>query len=171
MESVTYNRQATIRGHENANAKDIEMKCRIGGAAPRTPARACATAWVVASALLVLPQPALAQRSSGPVGAAETNRPQLAEEEVRPPTRAQGKRSTDTPRSIADPDRDFAIRIRKLEEEAQKLAQAQLKDGADAEMRAIAQSMIDARKDEIGKLDAWLARRKPPENKPIPRML
>ena len=150
--------------------KDIEMKCRIETGALHAPVRAGVGTWAVAALLVVLPQAVLAQPSTR-AGTPQMNRPQVAEEEPRAPADAHGARNHGAPRSIRDPDRDFAIRIRKHEEDALKLAEGLLKDGADAEMRAIAQSMIDTRRHEIAKLDAWIARRKPPENKPIPRML
>ena len=58
-----------------------------------------------------------------------------------------------------DVDYDFAVNMRKHHQMALTMAQAQLKDGKDAQMRDMANKIIVAQKKEITALDRWIAAR------------
>lgn len=58
-----------------------------------------------------------------------------------------------------DVDYDFAVNMRKHHQMALTMAQAQLKNGKDAQMRDMANKIIVAQKKEITALDRWIAAR------------
>lgn len=60
-----------------------------------------------------------------------------------------------------DVDYDFAANMRMHHNQAIEMSQAQLKNGNDAEMKAMATSTITSQKEEIGVLDRWMADNKP----------
>lgn len=55
-----------------------------------------------------------------------------------------------------DADHDFAMMMRIHHQGALKMAQAELANGKDPEMRKMARNIITAQKKEIGQLDRWL---------------
>lgn len=56
-------------------------------------------------------------------------------------------------------DYDFAVNMRKHHQMALVMAQAQMKNGKDSVMRAMANKIIVAQKKEIAELDRWIAGR------------
>lgn len=54
-------------------------------------------------------------------------------------------------------DYDFAVNMRKHHQMALVMAQAQMKNGKDSVMRAMANKIIVAQKKEIAELDRWIA--------------
>lgn len=56
-----------------------------------------------------------------------------------------------------DVDYDFAVNMRKHHQMAMTMAQAQLKNGKDAQLRDMANKIIVAQKKEIVALDRWIA--------------
>lgn len=56
-----------------------------------------------------------------------------------------------------DQDYDFAMMMKMHHEKGVKMAQKELDEGKDPEMRAAAQKIIDAQKKEIADFDKWLA--------------
>ncbi len=56
-----------------------------------------------------------------------------------------------------DVDYDFAVNMRKHHQMALIMAQAQMKNGKDSAMRAMANKIIVAQKKEIAELDRWIA--------------
>ena len=131
----------------------------------------CACAALAVTTLFVAaPRASLAQTSAGAPAAPGMRRPQPADEEVtvRSPNDVKGAKSVVPAFNIVDPDRDFAVRVRRHEDAALQLAEAEMQTGKDVEMRAIAKRIVDSHKQNIEKLDAWLARRKIPT---VPRML
>jgi uncharacterized protein (DUF305 family) len=61
-----------------------------------------------------------------------------------------------------DVDYDFAFNMRKHHQMALVMAEAQLKNGKDAKLRAMATEIIAAQDKEIAELDRWLATRDQP---------
>jgi uncharacterized protein (DUF305 family) len=57
-------------------------------------------------------------------------------------------------------DRDFAMMMKIHHQGAVAMAQAELKSGKDAKMRAMAKQIIEAQQKEIKEFDQWLAKRK-----------
>lgn len=66
----------------------------------------------------------------------------------------------DPPQTIADPEREFALKLLESEEQGLKLAEAHAATATDAQMREIARDVAAARRTEIARLRAWLANRK-----------
>jgi uncharacterized protein (DUF305 family) len=60
-----------------------------------------------------------------------------------------------------DQDYDFASMMRHHHQMGLEMAQKELKNGKNDEMRQMAQKIVDAQKKEIATLDAWLAKNKP----------
>lgn len=56
-------------------------------------------------------------------------------------------------------DYDFAVNMRKHHQMALTMAEAQLKEGRDAKLRAMATQIIVGQKKEIAELDRWIATR------------
>lgn len=56
-----------------------------------------------------------------------------------------------------DADYDFAVNMRKHHQMALVMAQAEMKNGKDSTMRAMANKIIVAQKKEIAELDRWIA--------------
>ena len=131
---------------------------------------ACAAALAVAMLVVMAPRASFAQTSAGAPSTPQMRRPQPADDEVtvRSPNDVKGARNTVPSFNIVDPDRDFAVRVRRHEEAALQLAKAEMETGKDAEMRAIAKNLVESHRQVIEKLDAWLAGRKIPT---VPRML
>ena len=64
-------------------------------------------------------------------------------------------------KKTGDADYDFAMGMRHHHHLGVDMAKHELKDGKNAEMRQMAQKIVDAQKEEIARLDAWLAKNKP----------
>jgi uncharacterized protein (DUF305 family) len=58
-----------------------------------------------------------------------------------------------------DVDYDFAVNMRKHHQMALMMSEAQLKNGKNAKLRAMATQIIAAQKKEIAELDRWIATR------------
>lgn len=59
-----------------------------------------------------------------------------------------------------DTDRDFAMMMKIHHQGAIDMAQAELKGGKDAKMRAIAKRIIEAQQKEIREFEQWIDKRK-----------
>ena len=64
-------------------------------------------------------------------------------------------------RMTGDQDYDFAMMMRKHHKMAVRMAEKELKEGKDAGLRAMAQSMLDMQTREAAQLDTWLQAHKP----------
>jgi uncharacterized protein (DUF305 family) len=60
-----------------------------------------------------------------------------------------------------DADYDFASMMRQHHQMGLHMAQEELKNGKNAEMKQMAQKVIDGQTQELAALDAWLAKHKP----------
>lgn len=69
-------------------------------------------------------------------------------------------KSMDAMKMSGDTDRDFAMMMKMHHQGAIDMAQIELKNGKDAEMRAMAKGIIEAQRKEIKEFDEWLAKRK-----------
>ncbi len=58
-----------------------------------------------------------------------------------------------------DVDYDFAVNMRKHHQMAVMMSEAQLKNGKDAKLRAMATQIIAAQKKEVAQLDRWIGTR------------
>lgn len=59
-----------------------------------------------------------------------------------------------------DQDRDFAMMMREHHQQALPMAQKEIKDGKNPEMRKMARNIVKAQTKEIAQFDAWLAHHK-----------
>ncbi len=59
-----------------------------------------------------------------------------------------------------DQDRDFAMMMREHHQMALPMAQKEIKDGKNPEMRKMAQDIVKTQTKEIAQFDAWLAHHK-----------
>ena len=64
-----------------------------------------------------------------------------------------------------NPDVDFAMMMRMHHQGAIDMAQAELKNGKEPQMRKIAQSIVASQKKEIAQFDRFLAKHAHPDNK------
>lgn len=60
-----------------------------------------------------------------------------------------------------DVDYDFATMMRQHHQMGINMAQKQIKEGKNPEMKQMAQKIVDAQTKEIAQFDAWLAKNKP----------
>lgn len=70
-------------------------------------------------------------------------------------TNMQGMKMT------GDQDYDFAMMMREHHKMALPMANKEIKEGKNAELRRMAQDIVDAQTKEIAKFDAWLSAHKP----------
>ena len=69
-------------------------------------------------------------------------------------------KSMENMKPSGDTDRDFAMMMKVHHQGAIDMAQAELKSGKDAKMRAMAKRIIEAQRKEIKEFDQWLEKRK-----------
>ena len=59
-----------------------------------------------------------------------------------------------------DTDKDFAMMMKMHHQQAIEMAKVEMQSGKSAQLKAMAQKMIDDQSKEIGELDAWLQQHK-----------
>lgn len=69
-----------------------------------------------------------------------------------------------------DPDQDFAMMMRSHHQKALPMAREEIARGKDANMRRMAQTILDTQTKEIGQFDAWLSQRPMSKNHPMSGM-
>jgi uncharacterized protein (DUF305 family) len=72
----------------------------------------------------------------------------------------KGMKEMQSMRTSGDVDRDFASMMRMHHQQAIDMAREELRNGKDAEMKAMAQKIVDDQSKEVKELDDWLAKRK-----------
>ena len=71
----------------------------------------------------------------------------------------KGMRDMQSMPTTGDVDRDFAAMMRMHHEQAIEMAQQQLRDGKDPQMKAMAKRIIEDQRKEVKEFDDWLAKR------------
>ena len=71
----------------------------------------------------------------------------------------KGMREMQSMRTTGDIDRDFATMMRMHHQQAIEMAEQQLRDGKDPEMKAMAKRIIEDQRKEVKEFDDWLAKR------------
>lgn len=61
------------------------------------------------------------------------------------------------PKPTGDMDYDFAMMMRQHHKQAIDMAQMELQNGKNPQMRAMAQKLVDSQKQEIAEFDKWLS--------------
>lgn len=137
---------------------------RRGSDTPSTPSfphRTALARWGTILFILCVacaPQSGDAQSSSKDVRVAQSSRPQPAEEDRIPG--APGMPIFADQQRIADPERDFALKMLESAEKELRLAERHATVATDAQMGQIAKDVAASRKREIENIRAWLANRK-----------
>ncbi len=88
------------------------------------------------------------------VGAADVSKPMPSDHSNMPGMNAMQMHKT------GDVDHDFASMMRMHHQMGITMAQEELKNGKDGEMKKMAQKTIDMQQQEVKQLDAWLAKHK-----------
>ena len=71
-----------------------------------------------------------------------------------------GMRSMQGMKLSGDTDKDFAMMMKMHHQQAIEMAKVEMQSGTSAQLKAMAQKMIDDQSKEIGELDAWLQQHK-----------
>lgn len=71
----------------------------------------------------------------------------------------KGMNDMQSMRTTGDVDRDFATMMRMHHQQAIDMAEQQLRHGKDAQMKAMAQRIIEDQRKEVKEFDDWLAKR------------
>ena len=71
----------------------------------------------------------------------------------------KGMRDMQSMPTTGDVDRDFAAMMRMHHQQAIEMAQQQLRDGKDPQMKAMAKRIIEDQRKEVKEFDDWLAKR------------
>jgi uncharacterized protein (DUF305 family) len=71
----------------------------------------------------------------------------------------KGMRDMQSMRTTGDIDRDFATMMRMHHQQAIEMAEQQLRDGKDPEMKAMSKRIIEDQRKEVKEFDDWLAKR------------
>ena len=111
---------------------------------------------VVALYLSITMQPHAAETLDPAARATLNFRPQPAEEDL--PTAM--RRTTPASEKIADPEREFAMRMLESAERELRIAETHANIVKDGEIKRIANDIAASRRNEIAKLQTWLAQRK-----------
>lgn len=93
------------------------------------------------------------------VGAAVAQSANPASEKLKS-SMESGMRSMNGMKLSGDTDKDFAMMMKMHHQQAVEMAKVQLQQGKSAELKAMAQKMIDDQSKEISQLDAWLQQHK-----------
>lgn len=72
----------------------------------------------------------------------------------------KGMQDMQSMRATGDIDRDFATMMRMHHQQGIEMAREELRLGKDAEMKAMAQKIVDDESREVKRFDDWLAKRK-----------
>ena len=72
----------------------------------------------------------------------------------------KGMKDMESMKPSGDADRDFAAMMKMHHQMALDMAEVELKNGKDANMRTMAKNIISAQKKEIKQFDEWLAKHK-----------
>jgi uncharacterized protein (DUF305 family) len=70
---------------------------------------------------------------------------------------AKGMKEMQSMRMTGNMDRDFAMMMRHHHQQGVEMAQMEMQHGKDANMREMAQKIIDSQKKEIAEFDQWLS--------------
>jgi uncharacterized protein (DUF305 family) len=71
----------------------------------------------------------------------------------------KGMRDMQSMPTTGDVDRDFAMMMRMHHQHASDMAEQQLRHGKDAQMKAMAQRIIEDQRKDVKEFDDWLAKR------------